>query len=99
MSELIITLLITNMLSFGGLIVTIVTIRSKKRKANAESKITEFQATADIIAIYKQLGDDLRQHYNGKIEKLEQEIFKLQKDVNEMKALRCKRIECKNRLR
>jgi len=66
------------------------TLRASKRKSNAESKISEFDATEKIIAIYKKMADDLISNY-------EKRILILESDIKELKKLKCEKETCENR--
>jgi len=94
MYQYIIILVISNFVSIGGWLFT---IKASKIKSNAESKISEFEATNKIIDIYKKLSDDLRRDYERRISEMKIDIEKMRGEIKELSLLKCNKEQCENR--
>ena len=88
METIIALLSATNITTLVGFFIS---LRANKRKSNAESKMSEFDATEKIIAIYKKLAEDLIANY-------EKRISDLEADIKELKILKCEKEQCENRV-
>jgi len=84
----------TNLLS---LIMLFVNYKSNKRKSNADSKLSEFEATQRIIEIYKTMYDDVRTNYETRLKECFEQIELLKDEIKKLKNLKCEITNCKNR--
>ena len=87
MNVLDIVSLILNLLLGGGLIISLVTLRSTKKKAGAEAEKAIAEARADeiknvesAIKIWREMAEAMTDNYNkvsGQVEKLTKEVTRL----------------------
>lgn len=89
--------LILNLVLSGGLIVTLVTLRSTKQKASAEAKGSELDNIQDAISIWREMATNLRQELSQskddyksvsiQLENLRKEVAKLTRINGQMVKL------------
>ncbi len=88
------------LLSGTNLITIILLIKnwkSDKIKNNADSKITEFKATQEIVNIYKNMYNDVKDNYEYQLKKAFEQIKILEKDIEDLKNFKCEKPDCPNR--
>lgn len=88
-----ITSLVLNLLLGGGLIVSLVTLKSTKKqaeanaqKAVAEAKTTEIDNVAAAVKIWRELAENQSEQYNKVLEELD----KLRREVNRLNRINSK---------
>jgi len=84
----------TNIIS---IILLIKNWKTDKIKQNADSKITEFKATQEIINVYKNMYTDVKDNYEYRLSEAFKEIGLLKDEVEKLKNFKCDKPDCPNR--
>lgn len=77
--------LILNLALSGGLIVTLVTLRSTRLKAKAEAKGSELDNVQEAITIWREMAENLKCELEASRKKYEESTEQMQKEVESLR--------------
>ena len=86
--------LVLNLLLSGGLVVTLVTLKSAQKKAAAEAKKSEIENVDSVAKMWRELAEKMQQQYAG----VNEQVDKLAKEVNRLRTINSKIVRLLDRI-
>ncbi|HBG39909.1 MAG TPA: hypothetical protein DDW85_00680 [Porphyromonadaceae bacterium] len=86
--------LVLNLVLGGGFIVTFITLKSTKKKAEAEAKAAEIDNADAIIKMWRELAEKMEEQYAN----VSIQVEKLSKEVNRLRSINSKIVRLLDRI-
>lgn len=86
--------LVLNLLLSGGLVVTLVTLKSAQKKAAAEAKKSEIENVDSVAKMWRELAEKMQQQYA----EVNEQVDKLAKEVNRLRTINSKIVRLLDRI-
>lgn len=86
--------LVLNLLLGGGLVVTLVTLKSTRKEAEAKAKAAEIDNVDSVAKMWRELAEKMNDQY----EEVNKQVERLTKEVNRLRAINSKIVRLLDRI-